>query len=85
MIAMTLSTLFAIVAIATALSLIDSWIRGRSAYAGLRREQALLDAGFVPEIEPGEVRLRRSRPRSVAGAMRGTGRRAPVLAMQLSA
>ncbi len=82
---MTLSALFTIVTVATALSLIDSWIRGRAAYVGLRREKALLDAGFVPQVEPGEVRLRRQRRTTVAGAMRGNARRAPMLAMQLGA
>ena len=58
MLAAILTALFAITAVATGLSLIDSWIRGRSAYGVLRREQALLDAGFVPQVEASEVRLR---------------------------
>lgn len=85
MIAMTLSVLFTIVAIATVLSLIDSWIRGRSEFAALSHERALLNAGFVPEVEPREVRLRRSRPVTLASVSRRSARRTPSLAVQLSA
>lgn len=84
-IAMTLSALFTIVAVATVLSLVDSWVRGRSAYAALRREKALLDAGFVEQVEPCETRLRRPRRPTLAGATRSHSRRTPVLATQLSA
>lgn len=85
LITMTISALFTIVAVATVLSLIDSWLRGRSAYAGLRREKALLDAGFVEQVEPRETRLRRPRRQTLAGATRSRARRTPALAAQLSA
>ena len=86
MIAMTLSALFTIVAAATVLSLIDSWIRGRSEYAALSHERALLAAGFVPEVEAQETRLRRPRRTTLASAARRSiARRTPSLAVQLSA
>ena len=93
MIAMTLAALITLVAIATGLSLLDSWIRGRSAYGVLRRERDLLKAGFVPQVDASEVRLRGPAPsavfaraqtsrstarRSVAGATRGRERAIPL-------
>ena len=58
MIALTLATLFAIVTLAAVITLADSWLRGRFAYRTLRRERALVEAGFVPVVEAAEVRLR---------------------------
>ena len=78
MIALTLTLLFAIAAIATGLSLIDSWLRGRGLYCVLKREQALLDAGFVPQVSAQEVRLRRPARRTVAAATRPYARRLPL-------
>ena len=88
MLALALAALFGVTAIATALSLADSWIRGRSALRVLRREQALLAAGFVPQIEPSETRLRQEvrrsrkardqRPRSLVDLRRGSTRRVPL-------
>ena len=92
MLAFALAALFGVTAIATVLSLTDSWIRGRSAFGVLRREQALLAAGFVPQIEPSETRLRReariargSRPRSLAEVRRGGARRLPLPQVEESA
>ena len=84
MIAMTLAALFTIVTIATALSLIDSWIRGRSAFAGLQRERALLDAGFVPQVQARKVRLRRPARRTLAAATRPHARRVPLTNLGLA-
>ncbi|EAQ29656.1 30S ribosomal protein S2 [Erythrobacter sp. NAP1] len=88
MLAMILTALFTVTAIATGLSLIDSWIRGSSAYGVLRREQALLDAGFVPAVEARDTRLRRpasSQPRrTVASAMRSHGRKRALASLQLA-
>jgi hypothetical protein len=58
LIAMSLTCLFAIAAIAVAASLLDTWLRGRVAYTILQRERRLLRAGFVPQIDPRETRLR---------------------------
>lgn len=92
-IALTVAALFTVVAIATMLSLVDSWIRGSSAYGVLRREQTLLEAGFVPQIEASETRMRPTASetafnraqtsrstarRSVAGATRGRERAIPL-------
>ena len=92
MIAVTLSVLFVVVSVATILSLADSWIRGRSAFGVLRREQALLDAGFLPQVEASEIRLRRPSSnafgskvparRTLASARRG--RRASLASVQLA-
>ena len=92
MIAVTLSVLFVVVSVATILSLMDSWIRGRSTFGALRREQALLDAGFVPQVEASDIRLRRRSSgsfgakapprRTLASARRG--RRASLASVQLA-
>lgn len=58
MIALTLAVLFSTLAVVTLLSLIDSWLRGRSTFAALKRERALAKAGFVPMVEAQETRLR---------------------------
>lgn len=78
MLAMTLTCLFAVVAIATGLSLIDSWMRGRGAYVVLKREQALLKAGFVPQVHAHEVRLRQPARRTLAAATRPYAQRLPL-------
>ena len=93
MLALTLTALFTLVAVATGLSLLDSWVRGFGAYNEVRHQRALLDAGFVPQVEASEVRLRggmqeaafsriqnaRSTARcSVAGATRGRERAIPL-------
>ena len=88
MLAIVLVALFAVTAIATGLSLLDSWIRGRSALDVLRREHALLEAGFVPMVEAGEVRLRETvthrsatrapARRTLAAVSRGHARRVPL-------
>ena len=75
LIALTLTCLFVITAIATALSLLDSWLRGSNAYTVLKREQALLDAGFMPQVKANELRLRRPARRTLAGAKRSRNRR----------
>ena len=58
MLALTLTALLTLAATATGLSLLDSWIRGRGAYDVVRHQRALLDAGFVPQVDASEVRLR---------------------------
>ena len=85
MIAMLITALIAITAVATALSLIDSWLRGRGAYRVLRREQALLKAGFVPQVHAHEVRLRKPARRTLASATRPYARRVPLSVIQTAA
>ncbi len=84
MLALTLTCLFAIVTIATGLSLIDSWLRGRDAYLVLKREKALLNAGFIPQVHAHEVRLRTPARRTVAAASRPYARRLPLPTTQLA-
>ena len=78
MIALALGAFFAVVAIATGLSLLDSWLRGCKVYAVLKREKALLDAGFLPQVHAHEVRLRRPARRTLASAARPYARRTPL-------
>ena len=85
MIATLITALFAIAAVATGLSLIDSWLRGRGAYRVLRREQTLLKAGFVPQVHAHEVRLRQPARRTLAAATRPYARRVPLAAIQTAA
>lgn len=62
MIALAITALVAITALATALTLVDSWLRARHSLKTIRRERALLTAGFVPEVDHHETRLRRTAP-----------------------
>ena len=43
----TVTCLFAVVSIAVALSLVDSWMRGMNAFGSLMRERALLNQAHV--------------------------------------
>lgn len=84
MIALTLTTLFVVVAFATALSLADSWMRGQMVFGQLSRERSLAKAGFVPMIEAEEVRLRdvrRFAPAATRPFARRLPHRLPVLAL----
>ena len=58
MIAMTIISLFVIAALAAALTLLDTWFQARSAFWSVYREQQLLEAGFIPQVEASETRLR---------------------------
>lgn len=78
MIATTLATLFTVMAIATALALVDFWLRARDAYVYLGRQRALIKAGFVPQVEAQVVRLRPTATRFVGGTTRPFAKRLPV-------
>ena len=78
MIALTLAGFFTIVTIATGLSLLDSWLRGRADFRSLMRQRRLLDAGFVPQVQAHEVRLRAPARRTLAAASRPYARRVPL-------
>lgn len=58
MLALAINLLLAVIAVAAVLSLVDSAIKARAAYASLMREKALMDAGFTMQVGPREVRLR---------------------------
>lgn len=76
MIALTLASLFTVVTIATALALLDSWLRGQTAFFRIGRERALARAGFVPMVEAEEMRLR-GPARYATAATRPFARRLP--------
>ncbi|MEM6826738.1 MAG: hypothetical protein AAF553_02225 [Pseudomonadota bacterium] len=59
MVTFAISALFTLVAIATALTLVDCWIRGRFVFEALQRESALLDAGFLPMTATADHRVRK--------------------------
>ena len=76
MIALTLAILFAAIAIATGFVLVDCAMRFKSAHASLVRQQALVKAGFVPQVEASAVRLRSNTQRT-SGAARPFATRLP--------
>lgn len=84
MIATIATCLLILATIATALSLLDSWLRGKAAYRAVKREQALLHAGFVPQVHAHEVRLRRAARRTLAAATRPYARRLPLPVTQIA-
>lgn len=67
MLTLAINLLFAIAAMAALLSLVDTALKMRRAYRGLMREKALMEAGFVLQVEPREMRLRAASHR--AGSM----------------
>ena len=60
MLSLASSALFAIAAITAGLVLYDCWLRLRVFFKMLKREEALLKAGFVPHSVAKETRLRRA-------------------------
>lgn len=77
MITATLTILVTVIGIATALTLIDCGLRASSAYASLKRQTALMKAGFVPQVEAQIVRVRPAAPRVSTGATRPFATRLP--------
>lgn len=65
MIAVAITCLFAVVGLATLLSLLDTWTQARTAFWSVYREKQLLDAGFVPQVAAEETRLRQPLHRAV--------------------
>lgn len=57
--AIAITSIFLIAAFAAVLSLTDTWLKAREAFWAVFEERQLLDAGFVPQVEPSEVRVRR--------------------------
>jgi hypothetical protein len=58
MLALAINLLFAVAAVTAVLTLADCAIKARRAYDVLMHEKALMDAGFVMQVDPREVRLR---------------------------
>ena len=77
MIVLTVSAFLAVVAVATAIALVDNWIRGREVYNQLLHERALARAGFVPVVDSPEIRQRPRLPRGRAGVSPAFTKRAP--------
>lgn len=78
MIALFITSLFFVTSVAVLCSLADSWMRASGAYRLLMRERALLDAGFVPQIDANETRLRTGSRRTIVIANRPHPRRRSV-------
>lgn len=77
MIAITVATLFTVIALATGLTLVDCWLRARGAYASLKRHRALVKAGFIPQVEAQYIRLRPAASRFAPEATRPFAQRLP--------
>jgi len=60
MLAFAIAVLFTFAALLAALAIADSALKARHAYAQLLREAALMQAGFMLQIEPQELRVRRA-------------------------
>ncbi|MEE4199584.1 hypothetical protein [Erythrobacter sp.] len=70
LIAMTITCLFAIVGIASALSLLDTAMRTRFAYRALSQDRTLLRMGFVNQLPAQDQRLRSCGVRPARRSMR---------------
>jgi hypothetical protein len=79
MLALAIDLLFAIAALAAVLTLADTALKARRAYAGLMRERALMEAGFAMPARP-----RAARPRAAGRRMPAAmpARRSPLLRPQ---
>jgi len=82
MIAFALASLFSIAAVIAAITLTDSALRGRNAFAMLQRERSLVKAGFIPQVEARQLRLRRPSTGYRGSATRAFARRLPRPAIQ---
>ncbi len=82
MIALLLAGLFIVAALSTSVSLADSALRSRNAFKALKRERALVKAGFVPQVEAQQVRLRHSTSGYRGSATRPFARRLPQMPPQ---
>ncbi len=58
MVEMVIAGLFALIAIASVMTLADCWVRGRFVFEQIERQQLLLDGGFVPMANAAQVRQR---------------------------
>jgi uncharacterized protein YceK len=60
MLALAINLLFAAIGCAAIISLIDSGLKAQRAYAGLMREAALMQAGYVVQVDAQQLRVRRA-------------------------
>ncbi len=71
MIVMTATALLLITAVATGITLLDNWIRGREAFVKLVQERAAARAGFVPVVDATDLRQRPKLPRRLSRGRAG--------------
>lgn len=76
MLAFAINLLFVAIGCTAIISLIDSGLKAKRAYAGLMREAALMQAGYVVQVDAREVRVRRAGQRRFAATL---DRRQPAL------
>ena len=60
MLALAINLLFAAIGCAAIISLIDSGLKAQRAYARLTREAALMQAGYVVQVDAQQLRVRRA-------------------------
>ena len=60
MLALAINLLFAAIGCAAIISLIDSGLKAKRAYARLVREAALMQAGYVVQVDAQQLRVRRA-------------------------
>ena len=76
MLALAINLLIFAAAAAAGLTLVDCALKAVNIHARLMREKALMDAGFLMQVDPREVRLRAAARRGGAVIL---SRRAPML------
>ena len=59
MLAISITLALSLAALVALLSLTDTWMKARQAFWAVFEERELLDAGFVPQVEASELRVRR--------------------------
>jgi hypothetical protein len=69
MLAISIFALFAAIAVVSAVTLVDCWLKAQHAYAALSREWAALEQGFVPMVEAQDLRLRQMARRPACGSI----------------
>lgn len=67
MLALAIALLITFAATLAVLTIADSAIKAREAYARLLREAALMQAGFVVQVEPRDLRMRQAPARFTPG------------------
>ncbi|HSJ79466.1 MAG TPA: hypothetical protein VK913_12090 [Erythrobacter sp.] len=60
MLAIAIALLFTLIGAAAVLTIADSAVKARHAYARLMREAALIEAGFAVQVSAQELRMRRA-------------------------
>ena len=82
MLAAAITLLFTLSGLLAVLAIADAALKARRVYGALMREAALMQAGFVVQVDPQELRVRRT-PAKPKPARRASGLMlAPALAPQ---